>query len=95
MTTNRPLKHRMTTHHRRHGLKVTKASKASILAYIDQAVVPKSGKAILAIVLYAKFIKRTGADVSAKRFFRILAKHGYRARPELGGDIFENITFTN
>ena len=69
-------------------------SKASILRFVDQAVTPKKGKVILAIVLYAKFIKRTGADVSAKRFFRVLAKHGYRARPELGGDIFENLTFT-
>ena len=71
------------------------AAEASILSFVETVVTPKKGKVILAIVLYAKFIKRTGADVSAKRFFRVLAKHGYRARPELGGDIFENLTFTN
>ncbi len=83
------------THHRRHGLKVTKASKVSILEFLDTAVTRKSGKVVLAIVLYAMFINRTGADVSAKRFFRILDQHGYRSRREIGGDIFENLTFTS
>ena len=65
----------------------------SILAYIDTAVTRKKGKFIPAIALYGMFIKRTGADVSAKRFFRILEDNGYHSRPALGGDYYENLSF--
>ena len=69
------------------------ATEDCILAYIDTAVTRKKGKFIPAIALYGMFIKRTGADVSAKRFFRILEKADYRPRPALGGDYYENLSF--
>ena len=69
------------------------ATEASILAYIDTAVTRKKGKFIPAIALYGMFIKRTGADVPAKRFFRILADNGYHSRPANGGDYYENLSF--
>ena len=69
------------------------ATKESILAYIDTAVTRKKGKFIPAIALYGMFIKRTGADVPAKRFFRILADNGYHISAALGGDYYENLSF--
>ncbi len=65
----------------------------SIRTFLDTAVTRKKGKFIPAIALYGMFIKRTGADVPAKRFFRILEDNGYHSRPALGGDYFENLSF--
>ncbi len=68
-------------------------TKESIRAYIDTAVTRKKGKFIPAIALYGMFIKRTGTDVSAKRFFSILEDNGYHSSPAIGGDYYENLTF--
>ena len=69
------------------------STEESILAYIDTAVTWKKGKFIPAIALYAMYALRTGSDVPAKRFFRILADNGYHSRPALGGDYYENLSF--
>ena len=64
-----------------------------ITAYLARNVRSVRGKSIPAIALYGTFIKRTGSDVSAKRFFRILEDNGYHSRPASGGDYYENLTF--
>lgn len=69
--------------------------KNSILTFLDTTVTRKKGKFIPAITLYAVYALRTGADVPAKRFFRILENNGYQSRPAIGGDYYENLTFTN
>ena len=70
------------------------STEASILNFLDTEVTREKGKFIPAIALYAVYIGSSGDDVSAKKFFRILAKHGYRSRSQLGGDFFENLTIT-
>ena len=72
---------------------VRNRTQEAILAYIGTAVTRKKGSFISAIALYGMFIKRTGADVPAKRFFRILADNGYHSRPAIGGDYYENFSF--
>ena len=69
------------------------ATKESILVFLDTAVTRKKGSFIPVIALYGMFIKRTGTDIPAKRFFRILADNGYHSRPANGGEYFENLSF--
>ncbi len=68
------------------------ATKKLIRTFIDTEVVRKRGHYVLAIVLYATFVSRTGADTSAARFFREMIQRGYRIRRSLGGDVFENVS---
>ena len=70
------------------------ATEESILLFVEKAVTRKKGSFIPAIALYGIFIKRTGADVHTKKFFRIVDEFGFRPRAAIGGDYYENLTFT-
>ena len=69
------------------------ATEESIVSFVETAVTRKKGSFIPAIALYGMFIKRTGSDVSAKKFFRILNEIGYRPCSDMGGEYYKNLTF--
>lgn len=71
------------------------STEATIMAFMSEAVIRKRRKEILAHVLYAVFINQSKMKLSARKFYGVLKNNGYRLRPALGGDIYENLQFKN
>ena len=68
MTTNRPPKHRMTTHQ-------------SVIAFVGGRVMPAPGRTVNIPGLYSMYraeVSRFRKPVSKYRFLRILDRSGYR-----------------
>jgi hypothetical protein len=67
-----------------------------ILAFLEKEMVAAKGKSIGAFSLYWLYCQHTKLSppyrtVSAKRFYRILQKHGYRRRHGERGSVYEDI----
>ncbi len=56
----------------------------------------KEGQIVRASALYGAYseqLKRAGVDVSPKRFYRVLEKHGFKRRADARGLYFDNLSF--
>lgn len=74
------------------------AIKNSILLFVGTTTMPAAGKTVRAFALHSAYCKRAerlGIQVSPKTFYRILDKCGYQRRPDIRGDIYHDLTFTN
>ena len=69
------------------------ATTREIVEFIDSNLVRRRGAAIPAYLPMAKFNHDTKLKVSTKRFFRILAEHGYINRSSLRGGFVKGVAF--
>ena len=75
------------------------SAKQSVLAFVEATEMPQEEQLAHRFKLYfayCKFVRLSPLDsrvISAKRFFCILDKSGYRRRPDIRGDFYENLAF--
>ena len=74
------------------------AIKDSVLLYVGTTTIPAKGKIVRAGSLHGAYCKRPNGvrlHVSQEKFYRILNKRGYRRRPDIRGDYYQDLAFTN
>ena len=69
------------------------ATTREIVEYLDNNLVRRRGAPIPSYLPMAKFNHDTKLKVSTKRFFRVLAEHGYINRSSLRGGFITGVAF--